>query len=326
MQPVAWNEHAADAVAADLVGNLPRERDARSCFNPQKHDSPSDYSYITLFICCVKAFCNSAEGDIEPVAIGGANCSNRRLSILLIKILDGTDFTEAMMTHDPSLALAADYSDALITARRAKNFLVLLVLLMLLGQLALFFTAKYSNYIPVENPPAPMGGAATMPDPALLTSSPLPAKATEVMQYLVGVTGFLGITLSIVLALVVLLLTMIMLVGRLVGVSRVVSAFIWCIVLIVLLFPWQAFLADAHFASDFKIPGVLYTWVELVKFAKIDVNGNDPGLWARILHWGRFVAFPLLTIIITFMIQVKSNRGLREALGEVDAIAAAPIV
>jgi hypothetical protein len=230
------------------------------------------------------------------------------------------------MTHDPSLALAADYSDALITARRAKNMLVLLILLMLLGQLALFFTAKYSNYIPVENPPAPMGGVTTMPvDPMLVTSTPLPSKATDLLQYLVGLTGFLGITLSIVLALVVLLLTMIMLVGRLVGVSRVTSAFIWSIVLIVLLFPWQAFLADAHFASDFKIPGVLYTWAELVKFAKIGVNGNTPTLEAQILHWGRFVAFPVLTIIITLMIQVKSNRGLREALGEVDAIAAAPL-
>jgi hypothetical protein len=203
---------------------------------------------------------------------------------------------------------------------------VLLILIMLLGQLALFLTAKYTNYIPVQNPPAAMGGATTAPvDPGLLTPPEIPAKTTEVLEYCVGLTGFLGITLSIVLALVVLLLTMIMLVGRLVGVSRVTSAFIWCIVLIVLLFPWQAFLADAHFASDFKIPGVLYTWNELVQFAKIDVGGNTPTLEARILHWGRFAAFPVLTIIITLMIQVKSNRGLREALGEVDAIAASPI-
>jgi hypothetical protein len=239
------------------------------------------------------------------------------------------------MTHDPSLALAADYSDALITARRAKNLLALLVVLMLVGQLALFFTAKYSNYIPVQNPPAPMGGVATsepidlsvaVTPPPAIPSSPLPSKAIDVMQYGVGLTGFLGITLSIVLALVILLLTMIMLVGRLVGVSRVVSAFIWSIVLIVLLFPWQAFLADAHFSSDFKIPGVLYTWGELVKFAKIGVDGTTPSLEVLILHWGRFVAFPLLTLCITLMIQVKSSRGLREALGEVDAIAAAPIV
>ena len=235
------------------------------------------------------------------------------------------------MTHDPSIALAADYSDALTTARRAKNLLVLLVLLMLLGQLALFFTAKYSNYIPVQQNPTPvaMGSGvdaamsnvpATMPE----STSHLSSMGEEVLQYCVALTEFLGITLSVVLALVVLLLVIIMLVGRLVGVSRLVSAFIWSLILIVLLFPWQAFLADAHFVSDFKIPGVLYTWPELVRFAKLGVGGPMPDLKFMILHWGRFVAFPVFTVIITLMIQIKSNRGLREALGEVDAVMAVP--
>lgn len=244
------------------------------------------------------------------------------------------------MTHDPSLALAADYSDALITARRAKNLLTLLLALMLLGQLALFFTAKYTNYIPVQNPPTPVAAAPSIPLPATMAAdvsaaisnvtpadtSTVPAKAVDLMQYFVGITGFLGITLALVLAVVLFLLTMIMLVGRLIGVHRVVSAFVWSIVLIVLLFPWQAFLADAHFASDFKIPGVLFTWAELVKFAKVGVGGNNPGLEVLILHWARFVVFPLIALIITLMIQIKSGRGLKEALGEVDAVAAAPIV
>jgi hypothetical protein len=251
------------------------------------------------------------------------------------------------MTHDPSLALAADYSDALITARRAKNVLVLLILLMLLGQIALFFTAKYTNYIPVKSAPAatPAGATTeaavnadaknlvadamsmiptTAPTDAASTSSNLPPTAIEVMQYFVGLTGFFGITLSIVLAIVLLLLTIIMLVGRLIGVARVTSAFIWSLLLIVLLFPWQAFLADAHFASDFKIPGVLFTWVELVKFAKVGVDGASPGIETLILHWARFVVFPVATVVITLLIQFKSSRGLREALGEVDAVAAVP--
>jgi hypothetical protein len=241
------------------------------------------------------------------------------------------------MTHDPSVALAADYSDALITARRAKNVLVLLVALMLIGQISLFCVAKFTKAIPVQNPPTTVGAVATatadlaaaLPTTAPDISSPngtLSPKLIELLQYAVGITGFLGITLSIVLSLVVLLLTMIMLVGRLLGVSRVTSALIWSIVLIVLLFPWQAFLADAHFTSDFKIPGVLYTWAELVRFAKVGVDGDKPSMEVLILHWGRFVAFPLLTLIITLMIQVKSNRGLREALGEVDAIAHSSLV
>jgi hypothetical protein len=44
---------------------------------------------------------------------------------------------------EPGIANAADYADALLTARKAKNILVLLVLVILLFQLALFFGARY---------------------------------------------------------------------------------------------------------------------------------------------------------------------------------------
>jgi hypothetical protein len=234
------------------------------------------------------------------------------------------------MTHDPATATAADYADALMTARRAKNLLVLVILLMLLGQLALFFTAKYSHYIHVDqNAVAPAPGTSlsvtnggvtvTLPD-LTATTQPSESKVNNLLQYAVALTGFLGITFSVVLALVVLLLAIIMLVGRLIGVARVTSAFIWSIVLIVLLFPWQAFLADAHFVSDLKIPGVLYTWAELVRFAKVGVEGNTATTEQLILHWGRFVAFPVITVIITLMIQVKTNRGLKEALGEIEPL------
>src|SRR5688572_32827768 len=42
---------------------------------------------------------------------------------------------------DP-IATAADYADAIMTARRAKNTLFLLLLLILLAQLALFFLGR----------------------------------------------------------------------------------------------------------------------------------------------------------------------------------------
>ncbi|MBV8780572.1 MAG: hypothetical protein JO353_04180 [Phycisphaerae bacterium] len=249
-------------------------------------------------------------------------------------VLDMT-YRDNPTVPDATLALAADYSDALLTARRAKNLIVLLLLLMLLGQLGLFFTAKYSNAIPVEQNPttvpvgrgvdAAMSANSATPSDVVPTVQPSSqAKTTELLQYFVALTEFLGVALSVVLAVLVLVLVMIMLVGRLVGVSRVVSAFVWSLLLIVLLFPWQAFLADVHFASDFKIPGVLYTWAELVRFAKLGVNGNNPGVEMLILHWGRFVAFPVLTVIITLAIQIKTNRGLREALGEVDAVMGVP--
>jgi len=44
-----------------------------------------------------------------------------------------------------TIATAADYADAMITARRAKNWLLTLLLLILLAQLAIFFVARYTD-------------------------------------------------------------------------------------------------------------------------------------------------------------------------------------
>ena len=41
----------------------------------------------------------------------------------------------------------ADYADAILAGRRAKNWLFLVLLVVLLGQLALFFVARYTTLL-----------------------------------------------------------------------------------------------------------------------------------------------------------------------------------
>src|SRR3954453_19606655 len=110
-----------------------------------------------------------------------------------------------------------------------------------------------------------------------------------------------------------MLIIKIRLVGRLIGVARLTSAFVWCVFLALLLFPWQAFLQNTDFTGDFKLPGVLYTWAELIhpvvgaKFSHADLN-------QAILRWARFVGWPVIALILLLMVQAKSSRGLRAAL------------
>src|SRR5687767_9213905 len=160
------------------------------------------------------------------------------------------------MTPDRAIETAADYADALMTSRRAKNALVLILILILLVQLALFFLVRYDV---VKTPTLP-------PDSAAATTQPAPRDWWTMMHYVIGLTAFLGVALSIVLSFVVMLILNIMLVGRLVGAGRLTSAYIWAVIAVVLLFPWQAFLNHVGLTPDeatFKIPGVLYTWYEL---------------------------------------------------------------
>lgn len=217
-----------------------------------------------------------------------------------------------MATPD-SIATAADYADALICARRAKNWLFLLILLILLVQLAIFFLWRYDVF---SRPAPPAVQKAATRVAQVATTAPAVASSTtqdlaeSFCQYLTGLADFAGIVLAIVLALVTLLIVQIMLVGRLIGVGRVTGAFIWTLVLCVLLFPWQAFLG----AYAFKIPGVLYTWQELITNARF----HNLTLPETILHWARFVGFPIVALILLLAIQVKSTRGLRQALGEAE--------
>jgi hypothetical protein len=243
---------------------------------------------------------------------------------------------------DSAIATAADYADAMLVARRAKNVLVLILLLALLLQLALFFVARYTDVFarstagttdPVTAVERAVEGA-----PAVTQPSDVPAAASaavqsaakrtnwgDVLHYVLGVSIFIGIAFSVMLSMVLMLIVTIMLVGRLIGVSRLTSAYVWCIFLIILLFPWQALLQDEAFTSrDFIVPGVLYTWDELQRFARFATDD----MAVAVLKWARFVGFPVVAILILLSIQVKSNRGLKQALGEDDlsALTNTPVV
>ena len=212
------------------------------------------------------------------------------------------------MTPDREIETAADYADALMTSRRAKNALVLILVLILLVQLALFFLIRYD----VVKPPAITATPAA--------TQPAARDWWMMMHYVVGMTAFLGVALSVVLSFVIMLILNIMLVGRLVGAGRLTSAYVWTIIVIFFFFPWQAFLNNVNLTPDqatFKIPGVLYTWYEVTDpeiGAKFPVDRTEVAL----LKWFRYVVAPVVAILLLLVIQVKSNRGLKQALGEAE--------
>jgi hypothetical protein len=227
-----------------------------------------------------------------------------------------------------TLATAADYADAMMTARKAKNALFFLLLLILLIQLAVFIVGAFTDALfPTSNetiPAASVHAEAAAPSTAPATApvsvstgrgavqvSASSSLLRDGLRYLTGLCDFLGVGLSIVLAMVLLIITGIMLVGRLIGVSRVTSALIWSLILIVLLFPWQAFLDRI----TFKIPGVLYTWDELVRDVHF-MSDSSRSMAELVLKWARFIGFPVLALLILSAVQVKSRRGIQQALGE----------
>jgi len=202
----------------------------------------------------------------------------------------------------PNVFVAADYADALLSARRAKNLIFLVLLLILLGELGLFFVARYT---PILSP---------------LAEGDVASPKRQLLQYAIGMVGFLGLTFPALLAMILGLILHILLRGRLLGTAAFTTAFLWCIVLTMLLFPWQAFLNNPAINSDpaanamgLKIPGVLYTWSEIIHPQMGAKFASDWDM-ATVLHWTRYVAFPVLALLILLRVQIKSGRGLRQAM------------
>jgi hypothetical protein len=261
----------------------------------------------------------------------------------------GRTMTRTTTTTTATLAVAADYADALMTARRAKNWLFLLLALILLAQLAAFFLVKFnifhlndtvavsSSNTSVSQPSASDAAASQPAGASTVTTSKFAnTRVGDILRYVIPVLDFLGVILSITLSIVLLLLAGIMLVGRLIGVSHVTSAFIWSVVLALMLFPWQAFLisggnyyvtpgtsaADSSITWDapeqpaFKIPGVLYTYPEL----RQDTQRMSQSLKTpeAVVKWARYAAFPIVALLLLLLVQGGSARGLKFALGEAE--------
>jgi hypothetical protein len=211
---------------------------------------------------------------------------------------------------DPALATAADYADALLTARRTKNVVALLLLLLLLIQLGMFLSLKF--WVGPQGIDKLFASTAptTAPTTSIATSAP---PVVDLLQYATSATLLGSLVLSVLLTLVLLLIAHIMLVGRLIGVASVISAVVTSLLLVLILFPWQALLVTQSLSNgNFIFPGVLFSWSELAARA----HATPTNTLEQILYWARFVAWPVVAIILILRIQIRSGRGLRQALGE----------
>ena len=236
------------------------------------------------------------------------------------------------MTLVPSTAASAVYHDALSTARGFRTLCFLVLLLCLLGQLALFFTAKFNqSLIPVQG----AGPTTALPTGASVgtttgtevddgrverntdvtgnvsTKQVRTEAAVPWLYAILYVTLWLGLVFSILLSLDLLFTTLVMLNGRTVGVAKVAKSFLYSLLLLMLFIPWQAILNNPSLKENgmFHVPGVLYTWSELSANAKNFVNAD----W---LGWVRFVVWPVVALVLLLVVFGRSGTGIKEALGE----------
>ncbi|MFA6133425.1 MAG: hypothetical protein WC869_05355 [Phycisphaerae bacterium] len=200
---------------------------------------------------------------------------------------------------------ATEYGQAFGSVRSAKSIFLWLIMLMVVIQLAAFVLVDVGGVLdPLYAVAAPAAGSQPASVPATLpASSDHAAKFYEgLFLSILPVSSYLAFGLSLLLLVSLLVAVQLSLVGRLGGAAGLVSAFFWSVVLALLLTPWPQVFAG------WDLPSAMFNLNELIsraKSAKTNWTTTPVEFLTRFGYYVRFVAFPLLAILLWLMVQLK---------------------
>src|ERR1051325_5628053 len=108
-----------------------------------------------------------------------------------------------------SVATAADYADAMLTARTARTIFGFALMVILLLQLVLFCIVHFTTKLNAHVTPDSLASTAINPSatqPTQPPTAPTPTWPHQILKYVVGLSDYFGLIFSILLALMLLLL------------------------------------------------------------------------------------------------------------------------
>jgi hypothetical protein len=215
-----------------------------------------------------------------------------------------------------------EYLSALASVRAAKNCFLVLIVLAILAQLAAFVAVRWVGVIDrtkavtemiqvkkaVHGPATATAPAGTQPATAAAPGQRFTPEAAELwyaaMAWALPATKFLALGCGLVLALTLLLAVNLALVGRTGGAGGFVSAFFWSLVAWVCLIPWQQILVAT------LTTGALYNLNDLVRATnQVTWASRNVTLQQEALYYMRFVAYPVLVLMVLLVVQAKFARG-----------------
>jgi hypothetical protein len=210
----------------------------------------------------------------------------------------------------------AEYSQALRSIRRAKNWFFLLIGLAIVVQIAAFVGVQFFGLLDGSQAVTGSPAAAQEAVPASMPAPPATGRQLmmtsqnwySLLSGLLPGAQVLALVMVVLLVLTLLLAAMVSLVGRLGGVDGMIGAFFWSLILLVVLIPWQDFL-QMRLAS-----GALFNLDELIAAAKgikKAWGAEDVGMSRYILYYARFLGYPLVALVIWLSKQGRFGYGYR---------------
>jgi len=115
-------------------------------------------------------------------------------------------------------------------------------------------------------------------------------------------------------AIIVFVTLLVMLVAQAPGVAQITRSLIWSVLLLFMFLPWQ------YFAHDFPIPGVIYSYSELLRLiggsvVGVTITGDKVAPFETWMIYGRFIVWPALGLLALLITAERFRAGVMIAIG-----------
>jgi hypothetical protein len=219
----------------------------------------------------------------------------------------------------------SDYGVALRTLRTARGWLGFLLLACVVWQFIgfalMYWTQQpYKNMHPraaiVAGPPATAGIGGGVAAKYLDFNGTEQSRRLNVRNQwdatytmLVPVTQLASMIAAASQSLVLFITLLVVLIAQAPGVAQLTRSLIWSILLVFMFLPWQ------YFARDFPIPGVIYSYNELLRLIEPHLTGEVVPRFKVFLLYGRFVVWPLIGLLVLLITAERFRAGIMIAIG-----------
>jgi len=200
---------------------------------------------------------------------------------------------------------------AFSSVKAAKNVFMILVALAIAGQLAGFAAVHWGGVLDeIHAAPSP----STQPATDQIAKAHAVGSATlwkELLHWAMPAMKFLAVASMLLAVLTLMFAVKLAIVGRLGGIAGLMGAFFWSILLLAIVTPWQQVLGG-EFAS-----GALHNLTELtdaVSRVKPEWGATDVELFNQVLYYARFVAYPIVGLLVWLVVMLKFAGGYKESI------------
>ena len=195
--------------------------------------------------------------------------------------------------------------------RRAKNIFCFLLVLAVLIQIAAFVLVNWVNVIDAASSvvlyglPEGQEASGGLGEPELWY---------DVLMWVLPFTRIIAVVCGMLVIITMMFAASLSMISGQGGIKSFFGAFFWSLLLLAAVLPWQKIMQGS------LVSGAMYNLGELVEWSKRSIEPWAPqgtSVWKQLPYYARFMAYPILVLVIWIVVQVKFARGFRVVVSNV---------